>query len=148
MGTVKAYGHTSVNWGRSQAQITRILEREGIQDTRFTFLQSRNELICEFNYPTKIEEKDVMVGVRILWPILDNSDKEKNRAHRALFYYLKSKFEALNDGALEFIQEFMAHLIVQDKQGISRTMYQVVSPQYQKGLITGQQGEIKMLESK
>jgi hypothetical protein len=148
MRTVKAYKHTAVNWGKSQAQITKLLEQKGIQDIRFTFLQTQNSLICEFNYPTKLDDKDVNVGVRILLPIPKDDEQAKNQIHRALFYYLKTKFEALNFGLVEFIQEFMPHLVVFDKQGNSKTLYQIIQPQYQKGLITGQQGEIKMLENK
>lgn len=150
MRTIKAYKQTQVNWGKSQAQITKLLNQQGIQDVRFTFLQTQNTLICEFNYPTKIENKAVNIAVRILLPIPDweSSEKARNQIHRALFYYLKTKFEALNFGLVEFIQEFMPHLVVFDKQGMSKTLYQIISPQYQKGLITGQQHEIKMLEQK
>ena len=104
MRTVKAYKQTSVNWGKSQAQIVKLLEQQNIQDTRFTFLQSRNELICEFNYPTRIENKDVLIGVRISLPVpkLRDMEQSKNQIHRALFYYLKTKFEALNFGLVEF----------------------------------------------
>lgn len=147
MRTVKAYKQTQVNWGKSQAQITKLLESQGVQDVRFTFLQSQNSLICEFNYPTELENKKVVVGVRILLPVPKDDDRARNQIHRALFYYLKTKFEALNFGLVEFIQEFMPHLIVFDK-GVSKTMYQIISPQYEKGLISGQQHEIKMLEQK
>jgi hypothetical protein len=144
----KAYKATQVNWAKSQGQIGKILDVRGIKDVRFTFLQSQHSLICEFNYPTKIEQKEVDIGVRILVPIADDSEKSKNIIHRALFYYLKTKFEALDFGLVEFIQEFMPHLVVFDKQGSSKTLYQIISPQYNKGLISGQQGEIKMLEQK
>ena len=142
----KAYKNTQVNWAKSQAQIGKLLDERKIKDVRFTFLQSQNSLICEFNYPTKIEGKEVNIGVRILVPIKDNTEQSRNQIHRALFYYLKTKFEALDFGLVEFIQEFMPHLIVFDKQGNSKTLYQVISPQYNKGVITGQQGEIKMIE--
>ncbi len=147
MRTVESYKKTSVHWGKSQADIGKLLNKYGVLDTRFTFLQSRNELICEFNYPTVIEEKEICAGVRILLPVpnIQNSEQAKNQIHRALFYYLKSKFEALSFGLVEFMQEFMPHLIVTDKQGNSRTLYQIIGPQYNKGLLTGQQGEIKML---
>lgn len=150
MRTLKAYKQTSVPWGKSQANITKLLDQYGVQDTRFTFLQSRNELICEFNYPTKIEEKNINVGVRILLPVpnLKNQDQAKNQIHRALFYYLKTKFEALHFGLVEFVQEFMPHLVVFDKKGHSQTLFQVISPQYYKGLISGDQGEIKLLPEK
>lgn len=146
MKPIKAYKTTQVNWGKSQAQITKLLEQQNIKDIRFTFLQSKNELICEFNYPLNIDDKDHSAGVRIILPIPDNSEKGRNQIHRALFYYLKTKFEALNFGLVEFIQEFMPHLVVFDKEGNSKTLYQIIHPQYQKGLITGNQGEIKMIE--
>jgi len=148
MKILKSYKQTKVDWAKSQVQITKLLEVQGIQDIRFTFLQSRNELICEFNYPTKIENKDINVGVRILLPIPDNSEQAKRQIHRALFYYLKSKFEALNFKLVEFIQEFMPHLVIFDKQGNSRTLYQIISPQYKQGLISVNQGEIKMIEER
>lgn len=150
MRTLKAYKATSVHWGKSQADISRLLTKHGIQDTRFTFLQSRNELICEFNYPTVIDKKEINIGVRILLPIPEtkNLEQAKNQIHRALFYYLKTKFEALQFGLVEFVQEFMPHLVVFDKKGRSQTLFQVISPQYYKGLISGEQGEIKMLSDK
>ena len=146
MVTIKAYKSTQVNWGKSQASITKLLTLQGIQDVRFTFLQSQHSLICEFNYPTKIENKDVNVGVRIILPIPKDDEKAKNQIHRALFYYLKTKFEALNFGLVEFIQEFMPHLLITEPSGRKRTLYQIINPQYTEGLLTKQQGEIKMIE--
>lgn len=145
----KAYRKTTVPWGKSQADITKLLTKNDIHDVRFTFLNSRNELICEFNYPCKIEGKAVNAGVRIVVPIPQTKDPEqsKNQIHRALFHYLKTKFEALEFGLVEFIQEFMPHLIVYDKNGNTSTMYQIIKPQYSRGLLTGEQGDIKMLAS-
>ena len=88
--TVKSYKQTSVNWGKSQAQITKLLEQQGIQDIRFTFLQSQKTLICEFNYPTKVENNNVNVAVRIILPIPKDDEQARNQIHRALFYYLKT----------------------------------------------------------
>jgi len=147
MKKAKAYKHTAVNWAKSQAQIGKLLDTRGVKDVRFTFLQTQNQLICEFNYPTRIEGKDVVMGVRILIPVPDQEEQTKNRIHRALYYNLKTKFEALDFDIEEFIQAFMAHLVVYDK-GVSKTAFQIFAPQYQKGIITGQQGDIKMLESK
>ena len=144
----KSYRNTTVNWGKTQAQITKLLAEQGIQDVRFTFLQSQNQLFCEFNYPTIVEKKDVSVGIRIIWNVFGEDEHEKNRSHRALYHYLKAKFSALNEGAVEVIKEFMPHIVVFDKSGISKTLYEIILPQYQKGLLTGEQGNIKMLEHK
>jgi len=46
---------------------------------------------------------------------------------------------------VEVLQEFLPHLVVQDKEGRMATMYQIIGPQYMKGLEAGEQGEIKML---
>ncbi len=147
MKTVSAYKATSVQWGKSQADISKLMTKQGIQDTRFTFAQSKNQLICEFNYPIIIAKVEKPVGVRIVLPIPITHDleKAKNQIHRALFYYLKTKFEALNFGLVEFTQEFMAHLVITNKQGQSTTLFQAVMPQFNKGLVNGEQGDIKML---
>ena len=142
----KSYKQTKVNWGKSQAQIAKLLETQGILDVRISFLLSKNILVCEFNYPTKLEGKITNLGVRIALPVPDTSERAKNQIHRALFYYLKTKFEALNFGLVEFIKEFMPYLVVFDKHGNSQTLFQIISPQYLQGVITGQQGEIKMIE--
>lgn len=51
----------------------------------------------------------------------------------------------MNFKLVEFAQEFMAHLVVLDKQGHSQTLYQVVGKQYNKSLVNNEQGEIRML---
>jgi len=144
---LKSYKNTSVNWGKSQAQIGKLLDSAGISDVRFTFMQSQQSIICEFNYPEEIDGKTMNIGVRIIIRIPEhkNPEQAKNQVHRALYYYLKSKFEALDFGLIEFMQEFMPHLIVHDKQGRTQTMYQMIAPQYEKGLISGEQKDIKLI---
>lgn len=146
MKNVKSYAKTSVNWGKSQANICKLLEKNGIEDVRFTYLSSSNELVCEFNYPSEMQNKKVNIGIRILLPLpkIDNKEQAKNQIHRALFYYLKSKFEAMNFGLVEFSQEFMAHLVIRDKTGNTKTLYQLIGQQYKDGLICGKT-DIKML---
>ena len=127
---LNSYKNTAVNWAKSQAQIGKLLDKVGIKDVRFTFMQSQQSVICEFNYPTEVDKKAVNIGVRIIVRLPDYSDedKAKNQCHRALFYYLKSKFEALDFGLVEFVQEFMPHLIVYDKKGNTSTLYQTIAP--------------------
>lgn|SRR3990167_4597978 len=146
---MKSYKQTQVHWGKSQASICKLLSLLGVQDVRFTMLESRNEIICEFNYPTRMENKDVLLGVRIVVPIpkdAKNMDQAKNQLHRALFYYLKTKFEALNFGLVEFVQEFMPHLVIFDKSGKSGTLYQMIGEKVKKGYVSGSQGGNMLLE--
>lgn len=147
----QSYRHTTVHWGKSQSDIMKLLLKFGIRDVRFTMLESRNEIICEFNYPTEIDGKTINFGVRVQIPIPDmgrekNKERVKNQTHRALFYYLKTKFEALSFGIVEFVQEFLPHLVMLDKQGRSATVYQMIGEQVKQGYITGKQEGVLLLE--
>lgn len=144
---LNSYRNTSVNWTKSQAQIGKLLDQVGVRDVRFTFMQSQQSIICEFNYPSELEGKAVTIGVRIVTKLKDsnNEEQEKNRVHRILFNKLKSRFLEIQEDTEEFVKVFMADLVVFDKKGNSSTMAQLVLPQYNKGLVTGEQKEILML---
>jgi hypothetical protein len=147
MKKLNSYKNTSVNWAKSQAQIGKLLDQVGVRDVRFTFMQSQKSIICEFNYPSELEGKAVTMGVRIVTKLKEskNEEQEKNRVHRILFNKLKSRFLEIQEDTQEFVRVFMADLIVFDKKGNSTTMAQVILPQYNKGLITGEQKDILMI---
>lgn len=147
MKKLNYYRKTSVNWAKSQTQIAKLLEDVDVQDVRFTFMQSQKQIICEFNYQSTLESKPVIMGVRTITKLKDVKDleQEKNRAHRILFNKLKSRFIDIQEGNEEFVKVFMADLVVFDKNGLSKTMSEIVLPQYNKGLITGEQKEILMI---
>lgn len=147
MKKLNSYKNTAVNWAKSQAQIGKILDQVGVRDVRFTFMQSQQSIICEFNYPSELEGKQVTIGVRIVTKLKEskNEEQEKNRVHRILFNKLKSRFLEIQEDTEEFVKVFMADLVVFDKKGNSSTMAQLVLPQYNKGLITGEQKEIMMI---
>jgi len=150
--SIKAYKTTRVNWAITQAQIVRLLEKKGIKDIQFTFLSAekanQNKIITEEG-SSVLDTRFIIpyspqgIGVRILVPNI--SEENRNQMHRLLLWYLKSKFEAIESGLVEILQEFLPHLIIQDKEGRMATMYQIIGPQYLKGLESGEQGEIKML---
>jgi len=150
--SIKAYRTTRVNWAITQAQIVQLLERKGIKDVQFTFLSAekanQNKVITEEG-TSVLDTRFIIpyspqgIGVRILVPNI--RDENRNQMHRLLLWYLKSKFEAIGSGLVEILQEFLPHLIIQDKEGRMATMYQIIGPQYLKGLESGEQGEIKML---
>ena len=71
-----------------------------------------------------------------------------HQLYRALFYYLKAKFESLTFGFVEeyneaFVKEFMPYLIA-DKQG--RTVADIVLPKLNKAIGHTQDGEQLYLE--
>ena len=144
----KAYKNTSVNYAKSQTAVVKLLNSRGIYESRFTNLTDRFAL--EFRVVENGIERPL--AVRIVIPIQYKGEDEKNRTqeinalHRVLFYHLKSKFVAIDAGVTEFMEEFMSHLVIMDKNGTSSTMGQVLLPQYKKAVESGEQKEFKLLD--
>jgi len=119
----------------------------GIYEIRFTNLREKFSL----EFLVRIEENAKPRMVRIIIPLKDSQDevkreKELNIVHRILFNHLKAKFIAVASGLTEFEQEFMAHLVITDKAGNSRTMGEMILPQYKNQLESGKQKDFKLLD--
>lgn len=145
---MKAYKDTDVHWTRSQSLIVKMLNDRGIYEMRFTNLKDKFAL--EFSVlDESISKKPV--AVRIVVPLIMFGDNEKarekdlNRLHRVLFYHLKAKFVAIESGLTEFMEEFMPHLVIMDREGNSTTVGQKLLPQYKQNLESGEQKEFKLL---
>lgn len=149
----KAYKGTKVNWAKSQTQIVKLLNSNGIFESRFTNLEDK--FVLEFRVQ---ESKKIILGigmakgitVRIIVPFIHTSDQKKrenelNRLHRVLFNHIKAKFVAIESGVTEFMEEFMPHLVIMDKQGNSTTMGQALLPQYKKQIENGEQKPFNLL---
>jgi hypothetical protein len=143
---MSAYQGTNVNWMVSQAAIVKMLTGRGIFSTRFTNMKE----VFALEFSAELPGRDRPVGVRIMVPISHFSkeqEKERQRElnilHRVLFYHLKAKFVAIDNGLTEFMEEFMPHLIISDKNGNSSTIGQILLPQYSKAMESGH--EFKLL---
>lgn len=143
---MSAYKDTSVNWAKSQTQIVKLLTAQGIYESRFTNLEDKFAL--EFRVIDKQMPKPVAVRIVVPFKKEENEKKREqqlNRLHRVLFYHLKAKFVAIESGLTEFMEEFMPHLVIMDKNGNSTTMGQALLPQYTQSLESGEQKEFKLL---
>jgi len=149
----KPYQGTLVNWAKSQTAIIKLLNSKGIYETRFTNLEDKFAL--EFRI---VEGKKILfkvgiasgIAVRILVPfekINDEAKRERqlNQLHRVLFYHIKAKFVAIESGVTEFMEEFMPHLVIMDKNGNDTTLGQAILPQYKKNLEEGRGNDFKLL---
>ena len=102
-------------------------------------------------FRAKLPNHEKPIGVRIQVPINYHGENEKKRLqelnmlHRVLFYHLKAKFIAIEAGLTEFLEEFMPHLIIPNKDGGSTTLGQAMLPQYTQAIESGEQGEFKLL---
>lgn len=135
---MKAYKSTKVAWAKTQTKIVALLNKKNIFETRFTNLQDKFAL--EFRATHEVKP----IAIRIIVPLTtrkteNQQQQELNQMHRVLFHHLKAKFTAIECGLTEFMEEFMPHLIIMDKNGNSTTMGQTLLPQYKESLESGKQ---------
>lgn len=140
-----SYGQTTVSFLKSQQYIAKLLLKHGIEDIQFT--QTRKKIGFKFLYP----QDEIKLGVLITLNLPEISDKKKqeqitNQYWRALYYYLKSKLEAVEFGIREFVEEFFADLIIKQLPGgQDLTVRDVVIPQVEKAIKENKQPDIKLL---
>jgi len=130
--SIKAYRDTSVNWMTTQGQITEMLNAQQIYDIQFTTISQVTAeqsglhmdkdtvaIMLVFQKHLKLDDsRSGNIPVRIIIPNV--RVQQMNQYYRMLYWYLKSKFEAINTGLVKFAEEFMAHLQIADKHGIGR----------------------------
>ncbi len=140
----KAYKNTKVDYVKSQIAISKLLNNNGIKDIQHSSFEDKIQIV--FIKELKAEEKLMKVGVKVKIPEVE--EKNRNQLYRALFYYLKAKFESLTFGFVEeyneaFVKEFMPYLIA-DKQG--RTIADIILPKLGKAIEYTKEGEQLYLE--
>ena len=140
----EAYKNTTVDYVKSQSSINKILNENGIKEIQHS--QGHDKIQIVFIKELKVEAKVMNVGVKIQVPM--PLEKNKNQLYRALFYYLKAKFESLTFGFVEeyneaFIKEFMPYVIT-DKSG--RTISDIILPKLNNAALKGESGEQLYLE--
>ncbi|WP_040412077.1 hypothetical protein [Desulfosporosinus sp. OT] len=137
------YANTSVHYAKTQGEIIELFDKYGILDIRFTSLGSSGQLIFEFTNMVEMQKQMVPASVRIVIPNI--TEKNRNQLHRALFYYLKSKMEALSFEFVEFVKEFFPYLVTRDDAGRTTTIYDYLGPQYKLALAGGQNHVLNLL---
>lgn len=160
MESVKSYLTTSVNWMRSQTQIIDLLEKQGVKDVRFTNVswetaersglvmeENTTAVMIEFFRITQLEGgTGGKVPVRIIIPnIPTDDDRRRNQMYRLLFWYIKSKFEAVATGLVDFEQEFLPHLMIKDKSGFVGTVWQMMKKPYKALIADGETDLLNLL---
>lgn len=142
----KAYKNTHVDYIKSQMQINKLLREDGIEDCQHT--TSGGNVAIVFIKKLVVENKKLNVGVKLTIPNV--TDRTRNQLYRALFYYLKAKFESLTFGFIEeyneaFVKEFMPYLVA-DKTG--KTIGDIILPRLNNAIENTNQGEQLYLEDK
>ena|SRR6266404_3127063 len=156
---LKSYKGTDVHWGRSQAQIVGMLNSRGIEDVQFTNIShdtaAKNGLEMREGTVAIVlvfQKQEVMpdgvsgnIPVRIVIPNVNTDGRALNQYYRVLYWYLKSKFEAIDTGLVEFAEEFMPHLQIAGKNGGIRRLWDTFRGNYYKSISSGEQGNSNLL---
>lgn len=159
MKSFNAYKNTTIHWGKSQAEIMKLLEKYEIRETRFTNLEYKTmqnaglemeegtfAIMLEFFKSTQLSDGlGGRVPIKIIIPNIPEDEKSKNQAFRIFFWYLKTKFEAVDSGLVEFEEEFMPHIAL-GKGNPLGNMYQSFKKTILPKIIGGQSADIKMIE--
>lgn len=135
----KAYKYTQIESGRTQSQITDMLNDIGITDVRVTQIGQD----YQFEFYVKLRHDEAPRKVRIELPILTELGekprsfaKRKNVLFRVLYYHLKDKFVAISNGIKEFEEEFLADLVIV-ADGKEQRLGDIIVPQYKHQLKKG-----------
>ena len=108
--------------------------------------EDTNAIMLEF---IKIlTSKDGITGkvpIQVVIPSIPNDEKSKNQAYRVFLWYLKTKFEAIETGLVEFEQEFMPHIAIGNHSGF-RSIYQAFKHTILPKIMRGEDTNIHLLE--
>ena len=131
------YFKTKVPVSKSQSDIEKILNKFGLQGTRFTkykgvgiiefiLFKNENEIMFRFKYN------------------LPEDERIKRQVYRALFYYLKNRFLAVQFGISTIEEEFMQETVLKLPDGTVGTIKEIVGDKIAKL----QYNDLRILEEK
>ena len=104
MPSIKSYASTSVPPSRSKEQIEELLMRVGAIGFRWISQLGKSEIL-----EAGLEWNGHKLAFRLT--VTFDSDQERKQRLRALYWYLKSKVEAIEFGLVDLEQEFLPNLI-------------------------------------
>lgn len=126
----KAFSGTSVSFDKSMAAVEKLLGEHGVRESRYTHLRPQRTPKNEFDKATETQGRVVYEfvyqgrgdaerrGVRIavsyqpeIGPRGGIAGSTQEMAARALFWFLKAKFDSIDYGIEEFDVAFMPHLV-------------------------------------
>lgn len=111
------YQDTDVAVERSQSQISALLKSHGVEAFRYATFPS----YATIEFARRVKKDSALLGYKItIKPKLGNysnhpvtaADRAEKQAWRVCYFWLKSKFEALDFGLAEFEREFMPYMLL------------------------------------
>jgi len=141
----KNYRNTSIRSEKSQADITRELNRYGIYEVQHTIQNGKFSVA----FRVELEEVSVPLMVRIDVPYNKEEDTEDNVGwkkqrvlYRTLYYYIKALLNTWDNGLKTFTEIFMSHLVLPN----GGTIEQMLLPKLQRAITEGKMKDTPLLE--
>ena len=140
----KNYKNTAIRPEKSQADITRELNRYGIYEVQHTNQKGK------FSVGFRVESDEIPIPlmVRIDVPYNKEKDTEDNLGwgrqrvlYRILFFYVKALLNTWDNGLKTFTEIFMPHLVLPG----GGTIEQMLLPKLQKAIESGQMKDTPLL---
>lgn len=113
------YYGTKVSISKTQEDIKKILKKFGLEGIRFT--EYKNTGIIEFILLVDVKE----LAFRFAYD-LPEQDNHKRQVYRALFYYLKNRFLAVEFGITTVEKEFLQELVLRLPDGSDSTVKEII----------------------
>lgn len=150
------YYDTTTSARQTQVQITKMLYEEGCEATRWTEQDKGDRVTLEFIWKIPTDEGKKSFGFRVSPPLMmkwvgrgnaRHQEPNPNASMRLLWWYLKSKFEAVKYGLVTVEEEFLQAMVLPLPGGGDATMGEVVIPKIKAGKVMGIREWVALLPS-
>jgi len=118
----RPYESTEVSWTKSQADLAAMFAKHNIVSTRFT--NYAGQAIVEFMLPEKQWPVRLTVAVDTRGSKAEAA-RELNRIWRVIFWFTKSKLEAVETGLAEMEREWLPYIAIGDSTFGDRALPEV-----------------------
>ena len=125
------YEDTAVDTGKTKAQIEKLLKANGVEAVRFTSLPA----VALIEFGKRKDKASPLLAYRLtLAPRIKSSykrypekalDKAERQVLRMAYWWLKAKFEAIAFGLVEFEQEMLPYMLMQNQRGDSEVVAKI-----------------------
>ncbi len=150
------YYDTVIPARQTQVAITKMLYEEGCEATRWTEEDKGERIMLEFVWKVPTDEGRKSFAFRVSpkpmqkWVGRGNARHQvpnPNASMRLLWWYLKSKLEAVKYGLVTVEEEFMQAIVLPLPSGGDATMGEVVIPKIKAGKVLGIREWVRLLPS-
>lgn len=104
------YAGTVVAVEKSQQEISKLLQKHGMEGVMYGDNFKTNEVLVRFARVINGTAQSIRLQMKIQPSLSKKPDQGKKATYRMLFYWLKGQFDAIDCGLMSFEQAFLGHI--------------------------------------